>query len=146
MPSMQLNKQQGFTLIELMIVVAIIGILAAVAMPAYQSYTARAAYSEVVLAAGPAKNAVDVCVQTGVPTDCDNLTDNPGWAIGAGVTSVVISSPGGGGAPYRVTVTPAAGNGIAATDTYVVNGTVASGAVSWTLDQTNSGCVNSGLC
>ena len=50
--------QQGFTLIELMIVVAIIGILAAVALPAYQDYTTRAKMSEVIVMASPAKLAV----------------------------------------------------------------------------------------
>ena len=50
--------QQGFTLIELMIVVAIIGILAAIAIPAYQDYTTRAKVSEGINVAGAAKNAV----------------------------------------------------------------------------------------
>jgi type IV pilus assembly protein PilA len=55
---MKQSMQKGFTLIELMIVVAIIGILAAVALPAYQDYTVRAKVSEVILAADPTKVAV----------------------------------------------------------------------------------------
>jgi len=59
-----MKKQSGFTLIELMIVVAIVAILAAVALPAYQKYTQRAKFSEVVVAVAPAKAALDVCAQT----------------------------------------------------------------------------------
>ena len=50
-----IKRQSGFTLIELMIVVAIVAILAAIALPAYQSYTKRAKFSEVIAAVGPAK-------------------------------------------------------------------------------------------
>lgn len=60
---MKRSLQQGFTLIELMIVVAIIGILAAVALPAYQDYTVRAKVSEVVLAASSGRTAVSEAVQ-----------------------------------------------------------------------------------
>ena len=61
--SMQM-VQKGFTLIELMIVVAIIGILAAVALPAYQDYTVRAKASEVILAASSCRTAITELVQS----------------------------------------------------------------------------------
>ena len=62
---MKRSMQKGFTLIELMIVVAIIGILAAVALPAYQDYTVRAKVSEIILAASSGKVAVSEAAQAG---------------------------------------------------------------------------------
>ncbi|MGC4367372.1 pilin [Hydrogenophaga sp. R2] len=61
---MKRTLQKGFTLIELMIVVAIIGILAAVALPAYQDYTVRARMSEVVLAASSCRTSITEAIQS----------------------------------------------------------------------------------
>ena len=70
---MKLKKmQKGFTLIELMIVVAIIGILASFALPAYSTYTNKAKFAETIVALGAVKSAVDICYQTeGSLADCD---------------------------------------------------------------------------
>jgi len=65
---MKRHLQQGFTLIELMIVVAIIGILAAVALPAYQDYTKRAKMSEVILAASACRTTITEVYQSGSQT------------------------------------------------------------------------------
>jgi type IV pilus assembly protein PilA len=68
--------QQGFTLIELMIVVAIIGILAAVALPAYQDYTVRARVSEVILAASSCRTTVTDTVQNAPGADVSSALNN----------------------------------------------------------------------
>ena len=66
-----MNAQKGFTLIELMIVVAIIGILAAIALPAYQNYTARAQAAEAITLLGGLKTRiVDIAATSGIDTAC----------------------------------------------------------------------------
>ena len=136
------NKQKGFTLIELMIVVAIIGILAAIALPAYQSYTERATYSEVISAASPAKTAVEVCVQTGSPADCSSLTVQAGWTLSPEVDTIGIAATGSPATAYTITVTPTATT-FAVGDTYTLTGTLASGGITWV---EGGGCQNEGLC
>jgi len=71
---MKRSMQKGFTLIELMIVVAIIGILAAVALPAYQDYTVRAKVSELILAASSAKVAVAEAAQANGNMNAGSIT------------------------------------------------------------------------
>jgi len=121
--------QNGFTLIELMIVVAIIGILAAVALPAYQNYSNRAAFSELILAISPRKTAVELAIQTrgpanlaaldqgtlGIPADVAAATLTHGAAVLNGVITMTWRSddspldPAAGGITYILTassVTP----------------------------------------
>jgi type IV pilus assembly protein PilA len=90
--------QKGFTLIELMIVVAIIGILAAVAIPAYSNYTKKAKFVEVTQATQALKTAVEVCAQDmGSVADCSSGTNGVPTNVGASgkyVLSVATAANG----------------------------------------------------
>tara|TARA_R100001377_G_scaffold83374_1_gene64781 strand:- start:504 stop:920 length:417 start_codon:yes stop_codon:yes gene_type:complete len=136
----QIKKvQKGFTLIELMIVVAIIGILAAVALPAYQTYTQRARFSEVVLATTPYKSAIEVGLQTGrIPLTVTDLAFStygiPAAPVAtANLASVALSGTGG----ITATGTAAAGGA-----TYITTPALAVPVV-WTVTGT---CLSLGLC
>ena len=93
------HSQKGFTLIELMIVVAIIGILAAIAVPAYQDYTIRSRVSEGASLAGASKTAVDVYF-----SETGSLSSTPGTPASLG-----LASPGSYAAKYVSSITVAAG-------------------------------------
>ena len=130
-----MNKnQKGFTLIELMIVVAIIGILAAVALPAYQTYTKKAKFSEVVLATSAAKIAVEIGRQTGIAlADLDDGANGVVAAIATTMVTSVVTTNG---------VIVATGTADVDGKTYIL--TPSAGVpVEWTKTGT---CVAAGLC
>ena len=135
-----MKKQNGFTLIELMIVVAIVAILAAIALPAYQTYTKRARFSEVVAAVGPYKTAIEICVQTGTAAA----------SCAAGTYGIPAAITAGNGYVKSVAVTAAASPQITATGTsdvsdatFIMTGTVSNGQITWAR---TGDCSTKGLC
>jgi type IV pilus assembly protein PilA len=140
------KTQQGFTLIELMIVVAIIGILAAVAIPAYQTYTTKAKFTEVVLASNAAKIAVEMCAQdqanaaaTAVPAACIGgaLGIPADIAVASGYVASVTTAASG---VITATAIGAAGAGNAVNglsgQTYIITPAMLNGKVTWTVSGT----------
>lgn len=152
-----MKAQKGFTLIELMIVVAIIGILAAIALPAYQDYTKRARGSELVVATAPYKLGVTECVQSGRCLDASNAIANIPTAAASRAEMSIPADVASGSAPANaqynaiamtaagvITVTPKATNGFAAGDTFVLTPThTGGGIINWVA---SGQCVTKGWC
>lgn len=146
-----MKKQSGFTLIELMIVVAIVAILAAIAMPAYKSYTAKAKFSEVITAAGGVKGAAELCAVAVGPLQLGSCDNDSAAASGEGYkilaksaystdktasvkvdgTNATSATAGDGTISVTATAVNTTGTGLNG-ETYIIVGTVANGGqITW---------------
>ena len=139
-----INAQKGFTLIELMIVIAIVGILAAVALPAYNDYTNRAKFSEVISATNGVKAAVETCAALegadGSITSCGPSNGlvaqaEVGGEGGTNVASLTITEAG------KIT---ALGNSPVDKD-YILEPTKTNGQITWSVVSTST-CIDAGYC
>jgi type IV pilus assembly protein PilA len=138
------QAQKGFTLIELMIVVAIIGILAAVALPAYQNYIKRGAYTEVTMAMSPFKLAVEEGFQNGIALSAMDAATNGGAATNLPATPATSTSRAINSLAVVdgvITATPNSYKGIDASETCVLTPTADGERLTW---QYSGGCVDKG--
>ena len=143
-----MKKQSGFTLIELMIVVAIVAILAAIALPAYQTYAMKAKFTEVVSATGPFKSAIEVCYQSqgGMTANCASGSNGVPSDLAAGQTGFLDSVawvPSGTSAG-TITATGDAATFGATNNVYkLIAAADATGKITWTA---SGSCKTGGLC
>lgn len=137
-----MSNQKGFTLIELMIVIVIIGILASIALPAYQTYTKKARFTEVVLAATTVKTNINVCFQgrgNYILSNCDSIAK-------VSIDAAAVTAPNN---VNSITITPntalvtAIGEASVDSATYTLLPTPNNSTLTWT---TGGTCIAAGLC
>jgi prepilin-type N-terminal cleavage/methylation domain-containing protein len=135
------SSQSGFTLLELMMTIAIVGILAAIAIPSYQDYTRRAVYTEVITHIAPYKLGVMNCYQLlGKIEGCNHGAYDIPQAITSGSNMVAQLTVQDG----VITVIPNEMKGIKATDTYILTPNLSAGVGNTLIWKSSGGGVEKG--
>ena len=139
------NSESGFTLIEVLITIAIVGLLASIAIPQYSLYTNRAKFSEVILATSIYKNSIEVAYHTKKPT---NLNDFDGGNLGIPENNSPYIIP------HKYILSATVTNGVIYVESSIINNGTnttyiltpiinSNKTLSW---KTSGNCINSGLC
>ncbi|NMR27995.1 prepilin-type N-terminal cleavage/methylation domain-containing protein [Pseudoalteromonas sp. NEC-BIFX-2020_015] len=142
-----MRNKLGFSLIELMITIAIMGILVSLALPAYNNHYKRAKFTEVTLATNSLQRAVEICFYTKETlSNCDSFSKigvkKPNYLAPNFIANIEISYAAGS---YKITSTASSEASISSGDTYIMIATINSNQLLWELSPTST-CISEGTC
>ncbi|WP_462179413.1 pilin [Pseudoalteromonas gelatinilytica] len=139
-------RPSGFTMLELMITIAIIGLLVSLALPAYNNHFKRSKFTEVVLASNGVQRAVELCYNKNIDlAKCDTFTElgrkKTDFTSPKNVANIEITNSGS----FIITSTATADASKSSGDTYIMQAQLKSGRLIWQLSQTST-CISGGTC